>query len=75
MTNNIDGVVVSLTDFVMCESKDSGDKKFKSNIKYSSLNQMEFKPSSRKDDMTSLFYIFISLLNGNKMPGIYRLKK
>ena len=31
---------------------------------------MEFKYTSRKDDMISLFYMMIYILNGNAFPGM-----
>ena len=43
---------------------------FQGNIIYSSLNQMMFKSTSRKDDMVSLFYMTMMLLNGNMFPFV-----
>ena len=43
---------------------------FQGNIIYSSLNQMMFKSTSRKDDLISLFYMTIMLLNYNIFPFV-----
>lgn len=43
--------------------------KFRGNIMFSSLDQMEFKPTSRKDDMVSLCYMMLYMLSGLQMPG------
>ena len=43
---------------------------FKGNLLFSSLSQMEFKTTSRKDDMISAAYMLMTLLNGNKFPII-----
>ena len=37
---------------------------FRGNIMFSSLDQMEFKPTSRKDDMVSLCYMMLYMLHG-----------
>ena len=42
---------------------------FQGNILFSSLDQMEFKHTSRKDDMISLCYMIFYMLNDLKMPG------
>ena len=36
---------------------------FKGNLMFSSVNQMEFKTTSRRDDMISAFYMMITVLN------------
>ena len=41
---------------------------FKGNIIYSSFNQMVFKNTSRRDDLISLTYLLLTLLNGFKIP-------
>jgi hypothetical protein len=41
---------------------------FKGNISFSSLGQMNFESTSRKDDLISLTYLMIVLLNGFKFP-------
>lgn len=38
---------------------------FQGNINFSSLRQMKFLQTSRKDDLVSLFYMMIFLLNDN----------
>lgn len=42
---------------------------FQGNILFSSLNQLKFKRTSRRDDLISLFYLMVYLLKGAKMPG------
>ena len=43
---------------------------FRGNIVFSSLNQLKFQETSRRDDIISLFYLLIDLLHDCKMPGI-----
>ena len=38
---------------------------FQGNMIFSSLNQMKFKKTSRRDDLISLFYMMIYCLNNN----------
>ena len=38
--------------------------KFQGNLMNSSVHQMEFKSSSRRDDMIALLYLTVYLLNG-----------
>ena len=45
---------------------------FQGNILFSSLDQMEFKFTSRKDDMISLCYMLFYMLNDLTMPGFNR---
>ena len=40
------------------------------NIKFSSLNQLKFHTTSRRDDMISLFYLLVFLFKEGAMPGI-----
>ena len=42
---------------------------FNGNIMFSSVDSMKFYKTSRKDDMISLFYMMIILMNDNKMVG------
>lgn len=42
---------------------------FKGNIHFSSLDQMNFYKTSRKDDIISLFLMMVWLLNGNQFVG------
>ena len=48
---------------------------FQGNIMFSSLNQMEFKNTSRKDDMISLCYLMKYLLNGRTFPWFEAIQK
>lgn len=43
-------------------------EKFQGNLLFSSLDQLNFKVTSRKDDMISLTYLLMFLLNDNEMP-------
>lgn len=49
--------------------QDELQDKFEGNMLFSSLNQMEFKRTSRRDDLTSLFYMMTYLLNDNILVG------
>ena len=42
---------------------------FTGNILFASLDQMEFKSTSRRDDFISVIYNLIYLLNGFTYPG------
>jgi hypothetical protein len=42
-------------------------KYFEGNFLYSSANQMSFMATSRRDDLISLFYLLIKLLNKNEL--------
>lgn len=42
---------------------------FKGNVHFSSLDQMNFYKTSRKDDLISLFYMMVWLLNNNAFAG------
>ena len=48
--------------------------KFRGNIAFSSVHQLQFEATSRRDDLISLFYLLIYLLQSEKMPG-YLSKK
>ena len=37
---------------------------------FSSYDQMNFKPTSRKDDLHSLCYMLLYLLNDLRLPGL-----
>jgi serine/threonine protein kinase len=43
---------------------------FYGNLLFSSLNQLNFKSQSRRDDLLSICYMLSSLLNGGSLPGI-----
>ena len=40
-------------------------KTFRGNLVYSSLRQMKFLKTSRKDDLVSLFYMIVSVVKNN----------
>ena len=42
---------------------------FRGNILFSSLHQLKFKTTSRRDDIISLFYLLVYLLHDGRMPG------
>ena len=42
---------------------------FEGNLLFSSLNQMQFQRTSRRDDLTQLFYMMTYLMNENKLVG------
>jgi serine/threonine protein kinase len=43
---------------------------FTGNLIFSSLNQLDFKSTSRRDDMISISYIIAHLLYKNHLPGM-----
>ena len=45
-------------------------EKFEGNILFSSLNQMNFDGTSRRDDLLSIGYLLVTLLNGFYFPGV-----
>lgn len=47
-------------------------KSFRGNLLYSSYDQMQFKTTSRKDDLISACYLMLTLLNGNVFPMMRR---
>ena len=67
-----------LIDFGLCDrfinsegahtDQDQEVKEFSGNIIFATVRQLEFKKSSRKDDLMSLGYLLIYLLNNNQMP-------
>jgi serine/threonine protein kinase len=44
-------------------------KKFRGNLMFSSVNQMEFMTTSRRDDMIALCQLILYMLNDGVMPG------
>lgn len=52
------------------KSSEEQKESFKGNILFSSLDQMNFKVTSRRDDMISLCYILFYLLNELEIPGM-----
>lgn len=45
------------------------DNLFKGNITFASSDQMEFKLTSRRDDLVSLCYLLFYVINGFSLPG------
>ena len=43
---------------------------FRGNMIFASLNQLNFKITSRRDDIISLCYLLIYMLNNGCLPGI-----
>ena len=43
---------------------------FRGNLIFSSMNQLKFHTTSRRDDLISVFYILVYLLKQGNMPGI-----
>lgn len=37
---------------------------------FASIDQMEFKETSRRDDLASLAYMMLFLMNGQNLPGL-----
>ena len=57
------------------ESKSENSKilealNFKGNLLFSSVDQMEFRVTSRKDDLFSLCYFIFYYLNDKNIPGM-----
>lgn len=57
--------------------KDTGQHKSKKktnelrgNVLFASPNQLNFKTTSRRDDLISLYYFMVYLLNGGSIPGV-----
>lgn len=48
---------------------------FQGNMLFGSANQLKFKNTSRKDDLISLLYLMIFLLNEGKIPDLIHSKK
>ena len=46
-------------------------KTFRGNLIFSSLNKLQFQMPSRRDDMLSLGYLLVYLLNDMSLPNIY----
>ena len=42
---------------------------FRGNFLFASLNQLNFKTTSRRDDLISLFYLLVNLFHGGRLPG------
>lgn len=73
-------VSLSLIDFGLASSyidKKTGEhipesdvESFKGNLLFASAHQVNFKRSSRRDDMVAIFLIMVYLLNRGDIPGI-----
>ena len=50
-------------------------EKFRGNMIFASLNQLNFNNTSRKDDIISTCYLLIYMLNRGNLPGIDISKK
>ena len=44
--------------------------RFRGNLVFSSYDQMDYKLTSRKDDIISLTYLLLTMLNANDFPYI-----
>ena len=74
----INGNKVTLIDFGLCTkfvdskgnhiSESEEISKFQGNLTFSTVRQLEFKKTSRKDDLVSLAYMLIYLLNNQELP-------
>ena len=42
---------------------------FRGNMVFSSINQLKFHSTSRRDDLISLFYLLVYLMKGGNLPG------
>ena len=47
---------------------------FQGNLSFATLNTLYFNRPSRKDDLLSLFQLFVNLLNGGPVPFVEDLK-
>ena len=73
-----DSKTFTLIDFGMCERYlDSAGNhikesetvpEFRGNLTFASVGQLEFRKSSPKDDLMSLGYLIVYLLNNSQMP-------
>jgi hypothetical protein len=71
-------IKVNLIDYEMATSFMDGNKHieehqqvdtFRGNILFASLNQLNFNKTTRIDDLISLFYLIVYLLNEFEMPN------
>ena len=64
------------TPYLNSETNEHLEKKrldtFRGNMEFSSLNQMKFYSTSRRDDLISLFYLMVYLLKQGRIPGFGR---
>ena len=45
-------------------------KNFQGNMMFASIDQMDFKETSRRDDLASLAYMMLYLMNEQNLPGL-----
>ena len=73
---------ILLIDFGMCSKFQDADGKhllneemesFYGNLVFASLNTLKFNKPSRKDDLISLCYFLLTLLNGGNLPYLMKL--
>ena len=61
------------TTYLDTKTHDHLEKKrldlFRGNMEFSSINQMKFHSTSRRDDLISLFYLIVYMLKGGIIPG------
>lgn len=77
--NALKGMKIHLIDFGFSQSfrcqtskkhlKHQKIKSFKGNYVYASHNHLTFHSTSRRDDLVSLVYVLINLLNGDEFLG------
>ena len=48
--------------------------KFNGNLVYSSFPQMDFYATQPRDDLVSLYYMMVSMLNNFHLPGLCSIK-
>ena len=51
-------------------SDNSKREMFKGNILFGSINEMNFLPTSRRDDLLSISYLMLFLFNNRTMPKL-----
>jgi len=78
--NCFQNVILTLVDFGFASryiNKQTGEHEpvskvscFRGNLLFSSKYKMQFDRTSRRDDIISLFYLMVYLLNQGNMPGI-----
>jgi hypothetical protein len=74
----LQGEKIFLVDFGFCDKfvdkygrhlgKDYVMESFRGNFTFATSRQLEFKKPSRRDDLISLGYLLVYLLNDNKLP-------